>query len=339
MTTNQIPEEFAATFRSLVLAFQPRGLERDSVVAYYAALQRFPLDVLRDTALVLAESRRFFPTAGEWGQLANELESRRAAAGRLDEQAPCEWCAGYGLIRVTYRSDEPFDIAICTCLAGSRYRKAGEDLVRGRLGLAPAHRVAWLEDFDEDDVPPSVRPALEQRGFFVYAIRFGDQLKIGFSTNLARRYRDLCGRAGREGVFIGRAVVRSSSDARLLERWLQHRYGVWRLDGEYFRADESFVRELHEMLSDAAAVDEHVRQARAARREVMARRPAQENFRVIVEVAKDILRGAAANAPSDVFIDDVLRRCQALKIAADEDIVRRALRAADWRVKYGGSES
>lgn len=332
MMTNQIPEEFSATFRSLVLAFQPRGLERDSVVAYYAALQRFPLDVLRDTALLLAESRRFFPTAGEWGQLANELEARRAAAGRRDEQAPCEWCAGYGLIRVTYRSDEPFDIAICTCLAGSSYRKAGEELVRGRLGLAPAHRIAWLEDFDGDDVPESVRPALEQRGFFVYAIRLGDQLKIGFSTNLARRYRDVCSRSGREGVFIGRAVVRSSSDARLLERWLQHRYGTWRLDGEYFQADEAFVRELHAMLSDAAAIEEQLRQARAARREVLARRPAQQNFRIIVAVAKEVVK-AAAPAPAEVLVADLLARCAELRIAADEDIACHALRAAGYLVQ------
>jgi T5orf172 domain. len=329
--------DFDGIFRSLVVAFQPRGLDRESVRVYYDALQRFSLDVLRDSARLIAETRQFFPTTGEWCQLARELDRRRRTTIDADLE-PCEWCAGYGLIRITYRSDEPFDIAICTCLAGVGFRKAGEELVRMRLGIGTEHTIAWLEDFDdiaesgERDV--TVVELEAKRGFFVYALKLGDHLKIGFSTNLARRYRDLSSQVGRDGTFIGRAALSNSADARMLERWLQHRFGQWRLDGEWFRAEPQILNDLRALLTSKEALDRELKQARAARQE-LARRPAQDNFRVIVAVAKQVLNAALPSVPAELLVDRLVERCAELKIAADEDVARRALRAAAWRVQHG----
>ena len=67
--------------------------------------------------------------------------------------AACDRCGGFGVIRINYRSGEPFDIAMCTCRAGQWYRRAGPGMVRERIdGVGPATRIAWLEDFEGDDV-------------------------------------------------------------------------------------------------------------------------------------------------------------------------------------------
>jgi hypothetical protein len=141
--------EFMAIFRVVVLALQPRGpIDRDLVHVYWDVLQSFPLDVLHDTARVLRETRRFFPTSGEWAQLARELQLERR---RADISPICPRCGGRGLIRIDYRTGEPFDIAICDCAAGEGFRVAGERLVRLRLQLTPEQQVGWIEDFNEGE--------------------------------------------------------------------------------------------------------------------------------------------------------------------------------------------
>ncbi len=55
-----------------------------------------------------------------------------------------------GLIRVTYRSKEGYDVACCDCRQGQWWRKAGEAFIRRHLsGLAATARIAWFEDFEE----------------------------------------------------------------------------------------------------------------------------------------------------------------------------------------------
>jgi hypothetical protein len=61
----------------------------------------------------------------------------------------CKICGDFGLVRVMYHSEEPFDLAICGCQAGKFYRDAGPDYVVWRLQIGPGHRVGWLEDFEE----------------------------------------------------------------------------------------------------------------------------------------------------------------------------------------------
>ncbi len=61
----------------------------------------------------------------------------------------CVTCGEKGLVKVSYTSGEPFDIAVCGCVNGEPFRRGGEALVRSWLALPTTHRVAWLEDFDE----------------------------------------------------------------------------------------------------------------------------------------------------------------------------------------------
>lgn len=62
----------------------------------------------------------------------------------------CPCCGDLGLIRVNYRSGEPFDIAICDCRHGEPFRIGGEALVRARCGIEgqSEHQVAYRELFD-----------------------------------------------------------------------------------------------------------------------------------------------------------------------------------------------
>jgi hypothetical protein len=61
---------FLAIFRDVVLAFQPRGLERDTAKVYYDALGDLPVPILRASAKRLTQTQKFFPTTGEWREAA-----------------------------------------------------------------------------------------------------------------------------------------------------------------------------------------------------------------------------------------------------------------------------
>jgi hypothetical protein len=142
-----IPAEFLDVFRDLVRAYQPRGLDRDTPRVYWETMRIFPIAVLRESAIELRQrSSAFFPSTTEWFQVAS------AHGVKHGRSAPttCAQCRDAGLVRINYRSGEPSDIAICTCRAGQFFRDTGEDAVRNNLHLAAEHRVAYLEDFDEE---------------------------------------------------------------------------------------------------------------------------------------------------------------------------------------------
>lgn len=72
----------------------------------------------------------------------------------------CRVCQGLGLIRIRYKSREPLDIAICDCRVGQWWRKAGQGYIRQQFpGLKPENRIAWLEDFPDDDSTPAEKRA------------------------------------------------------------------------------------------------------------------------------------------------------------------------------------
>jgi hypothetical protein len=151
---HQVPSDFVAIFRELVVACQPRGLTRDTPAVYWAALgQSFSLDVLRESAQQLVRRLKFFPTTAEWTQAATAVVHARILEGRLAESV-CEWCHDRGLMCVQYRSGEPFDVAVCSCRASHFFRKAGLEFVRGHLQLAPDHRIAYIEDFEDEETHP-----------------------------------------------------------------------------------------------------------------------------------------------------------------------------------------
>ncbi len=337
----QVPMAFQEIFRGVVMAFQPRMLDPETIHVYWQTLgTNYPLPVIRESADILKKRQQFFPTTGEWHHVAQAVRDRQILEGRFDEvHHTCEWCGDRGLVRIMYQAKDPYDIAICSCFAARFFRQAGPAGVHQLLGLDEDHRVAHLEDFDEDEVeaPDSQLEAVTNPSgggtAFVYAIQFGDHVKIGFSTNLRRRYLDLCTVRGRDGVFLGRASLKNVSHARLLERWLQHQFGSWRLDGEWFAADPELVSELRALLGSRERVTEELRQASNARASLSTRRPEQDNFRVIAKLAAEILKPLQPNIPPETVSGELLRRCESLQIAADEDVASRALRAASFRLK------
>lgn len=62
----------------------------------------------------------------------------------------CTRCAGKGAVRLQYRSGEPFDVAICWCAAGQRYREMAPSGVLATC-FAGADRIVWLEDAAEPE--------------------------------------------------------------------------------------------------------------------------------------------------------------------------------------------
>jgi hypothetical protein len=325
-------DEFQESFRTIVRCLQPRGLDRHTAAAYYAVLRRFSCQVMRDTAREICETRKFFPTTSEWAALAGQLQRRRAS-WRAGESSPtgredCEWCAGRGVARVGYRDGQPFDLAICGCLNGSFFRKAGPRFLQLYFRLGDEHRIALIEEFDEPT------DAVKSPGFYVYAFDFGATLKIGFSTNPSRRLRALSSEVGRDGVVVSFAGLRSRAEAVLLERWLHAQCGRWRLDGEWFTAHPPLLERLRVLLSNPEAVDVELAKANAAQA-ALARRPSQENARVIAALCKEFVGQAPPAQPIEELATPVLERCSVLGIAADEPIVLRALRAADYRVRTG----
>jgi hypothetical protein len=330
----QAPTKFLEIFRSLVVVFKPKGLERDAAIGYWRALgTQFTIATLREAAARLIRSHPFFPTAAEWSAVTDQVLHDRIMEGQHEQESePCEWCGDKGLVRINYVSDEPFDIAICSCVESRFCRTVGPNAVRLLLKLDDCHRVGLLEDFDDELDGELTAHAERPRGVFVYALQVGEHLKIGFSTNLERRRQTLCAKRGRDGQFVGHACVKSSSIARLLERRLQHRFGTARLDGEWFRAEPDIVRALRDLLRDPAAVEREIAAALANQQQLQPR-PAQQNIRVIQAVAMDVLKAAPVEVPAEYLIDELLDRCKELRIECDEDAVRRSLRGAAFVLK------
>jgi hypothetical protein len=142
------PTEFQKLFRDMVVAFQPRPLGPTALGTYYDALKAYPLDVVAHTARLIVRTHRFFPSVSEWVIPTKELAARRQHA---KHQLVCPSCRGRGLIKITYRSGEPFDVAICGCLGGLAYRQADPNLIRWQLKLSEDARIAYLEDFEDSE--------------------------------------------------------------------------------------------------------------------------------------------------------------------------------------------
>lgn len=73
-TTKPVPPEFTEIFRGLVLALQPRHLDRDAIQVYWDVLGVVPLPVLRESAARLAHGR-FWPNTGDWFTTAAQLQA------------------------------------------------------------------------------------------------------------------------------------------------------------------------------------------------------------------------------------------------------------------------
>lgn len=90
-TTTPVPPEFAEIFRGLVMALQPRHLDRDVMQVYWNALRSVPMAALRESAARLAEGR-FWPNTGDWFTVAAAMQTESRPRGypaegsrRLDE--------------------------------------------------------------------------------------------------------------------------------------------------------------------------------------------------------------------------------------------------------------
>jgi hypothetical protein len=83
------PPPFLDIFRDLVIALQPRHLEKDASRVYFLALGDFTIETLREAALRLSRTKTFFPTTGEWFQVATDLR-REAQRALAEEPTPCD---------------------------------------------------------------------------------------------------------------------------------------------------------------------------------------------------------------------------------------------------------
>lgn len=149
MRTTTIPEWFAALFRELVTAHQPRDITPTTMAVYYDGLMQLGEPKLRAAAATLRRGR-FFPTLGEW--YATAMKGAPTARGAvISAPAVCPRCENRGLVAIHYHTGEPFDVAICACRAAAVFRIGGELLVRHFLGIEdkPEHRVSDLASFDE----------------------------------------------------------------------------------------------------------------------------------------------------------------------------------------------
>lgn len=151
-----VPAWFTALFRDLVMALQPRDMKPDTCAIYYRTLASHGEEGLTKAAVVL-KRRPFFPTSGEWNRAAQNVfggSFRYAPLPRV-----CARCDEKGLIVVRYHDGDAFDLAICDCREGQRFRRLGEDGVRqfvatplgGRIRLTDENRLGLLEDFASAD--------------------------------------------------------------------------------------------------------------------------------------------------------------------------------------------
>jgi hypothetical protein len=125
---------FQKIFRSLVIAFPSRRLERDASDVYWAVLGGLPIAVLRESALALARSSKFFPSTGEWFQAAEEvrLAERRALAARpAVGPIVCPNCSDTGWVYVTQAGKSFVTACACRSTNQAYQRNRIDDVLRG----------------------------------------------------------------------------------------------------------------------------------------------------------------------------------------------------------------
>jgi hypothetical protein len=129
---DRVPADFRAIFRNLVIAAQPRYLERDAIDVYWEILGSLPIECLRLGALALAQSQTYFPSTGEWFQAAQEVQAA-ARAALADEPVDlavieCEDCRDTGW---RYHDGKAMAVRPCPCRATNRtYRRRQASIVR-----------------------------------------------------------------------------------------------------------------------------------------------------------------------------------------------------------------
>lgn len=150
MAEDQIPKAFMAVFRDVVIAFQPRALDRDAARVYHAALGGLPIGVVRDGALRVMQTRPFFPTVGEWFQAATDIlrdQRRELAATPVDvQQVECAQCTDTGSVYAECPGDATCGrqhrhgahafVCVCACRSTNRtyqQRRASQVLRGGEV--------------------------------------------------------------------------------------------------------------------------------------------------------------------------------------------------------------
>lgn len=193
-------------------------------------------------------------------------------------------------------------------------------------------------DPDPDPDPRSNVSALKSslgdaspRHGFVYASVFGDLLKIGFTTNPAKRHRALAGQTVNDGEQIGWFKT-TIGNARLLERWLHAKFGAYRLDGEWFRTEPAFVDRVRELFRDERAMIHERTMAQAARRELHRSHP-KANTRVVTVLARELVQQSPPELSETELTDLVKDRCAALHIDCNTDVAGRAVRSALYLIR------
>ncbi len=76
----------------------------------------------------------------------------------------CQECAGYGLVKIAYRSKEAFDLGICKCPAGRFWRRFGTEATARHFQLGPDQHVAELAWFTDELIPLTAAPDFIQAG-------------------------------------------------------------------------------------------------------------------------------------------------------------------------------
>jgi hypothetical protein len=132
MKKDEVPAWFAALFRELVVARQPRQLGADALPIYYDTLREYSEPVLRRSVNALKRSgNEFFPSTVEWVRAAQASidDMHREAAPRptLDDQIECATCDDTGWVYVEN------GVVPCACRAtNTRYQRNSASQVRRR---------------------------------------------------------------------------------------------------------------------------------------------------------------------------------------------------------------
>jgi hypothetical protein len=97
------PREFGVIFSRLATQLQWRDADVSSAASYYEALKNYTLDTIHESGkrLAMEQGRRFFPTTGEWAEVADAVQHealRRAVKPARDEpwHFDCETCTDTG---------------------------------------------------------------------------------------------------------------------------------------------------------------------------------------------------------------------------------------------------
>ncbi len=93
--------EFAEVFGKLALQLRWNDPDESAIRGYFDALEKYPLDVVKQAAntLALERGRKFFPTTGEWCDAighARAEEARAASAAPRTWTVECEECDDCG---------------------------------------------------------------------------------------------------------------------------------------------------------------------------------------------------------------------------------------------------